>query len=318
MLKAENLCKYFTVRHSPLARIGHHDHVVKAIDGISLHLKNGEILGLIGESGSGKTTLAKTLAGLYHPTGGSVYYHGADIFSLSKEKYRSFRREVQLIFQDPDSTLDPRMTVKAILEEPLLIHRLGDARERDRLIIRVMEQVNLAGSCLGRYPSELSGGQRQRVAISRILLLEPQIIIADEPLAGLDNLVGTQILRLLLDLRKRLSLGYLLISHDLNLVTAVCDRISVIYRGKIVETIDGGRFDKEACHPYTDFLRGILEDKAEENLQNHDLHQHIGESSDRCPYVEKCPRRTTVCGQIEPLLQGLNAGHSVRCHLVHS
>jgi peptide/nickel transport system ATP-binding protein len=316
MLKAENISKYFIVHHNLLARIGHRDHIVKALDGVSLNLKKGEILGLIGESGSGKTTLAKTLVGLYRPTAGSVYYYDADISSLDREKYRSFHREVQILFQDPDSTLDPRMTVKTLLEEPLLIHRVGNARERHHRISQMMEQVNLTKSFLGRYPSELSGGQRQRVAIARVLLLEPQIIVADEPLAGLDSIVGMQILRLLLDLKNKFNLSYLLISHDLNLVNSVCDRMSVICRGKIVETIDGERFDNEACHPYTDFLRGVVEDKTDELLQNHDLHQHHQESSDSCSYVDSCPHRTEICRHKTPLLRDLRAGHSISCHMV--
>ena len=316
MLKAENLSKYFIVHHNPLGRIGHRDHIVKAVDGVSLNLNKAEILGIIGESGSGKTTLAKTLVGLYSPTGGSICYRNADISSLDRERYRSFRREVQIVLQDPDSTLDPRMTVKTLLEEPLRIHRVGNSQERQKRICQAMEQVNLAKSLLGRYPSELSGGQRQRVAIARVLLLEPQIIVADEPLAGLDRIVGMQILRLLLDLKKEFDLSYLLISHDLNVVISVCDRISVIYRGKIVETIDGERFDNEACHPYTDFLRGAFEDSVDKLLQNGDMHQGAPGSSSRCSYVDNCPSRASICSQYEPQLGDLGAGHLVRCHLV--
>jgi len=316
MLKAENLSKHFILHHNPLSRIGHHDHVVKALDSISLDINPGEITGCIGESGSGKTTLAKTLVGLFWPTGGSVTYQNTDVSTMDKASLREFHRQVQIIFQDPDSTFDPRMTVKSLLEEPLLIHHIGSRHERLKQIARAIEQVNLSDSYLNRYPSELSGGQRQRIAIARALLLNPKIIIADEPLAGLDSIVKIQVLRLILDLKHRLNLGFLLISHDLDLVSAVCDFIHVIYHGKIVESISGADFDTEACHPYTNFLRGISTDAVDDLLQDHDVHHSVTASASRCPYVDGCVLRTHDCFHHEPALRDLGNGHALRCHVV--
>jgi peptide/nickel transport system ATP-binding protein len=315
VLKAENVSKHFLIHHNPLVRLGHHDHLIKAVDGVSFELYKGDLTGLIGESGSGKTTLAKTLVGLYRPTSGRVYYENRDISALEKQEYRKFRREVQMIFQDPDSTLDPRMTVKTLLEEPLRIHHLGDGEKRKQQIIQVMSQVNLSESFLSRYPSELSGGQRQRLAVGRALLLGPLVIVADEPLAGLDSIIRTQILGLLLEIKKELGLSYLLVTHDLEMAEAVCNRIAVFNRGQIVEFLDGEGFEKKARHPYTEYLKNGA-NISPVALVDHDVHHNPLTSFEGCSFVANCPHRTAVCMQSMPELREIDKGHSVRCHVV--
>lgn len=315
MLKAENVSRHFIIHHNPLVRLGHRDHLIKAVDGVSFELHAGEITGLIGESGSGKTTLAKILVGLYRPTSGRVLYENRDISLLEKTDYRRFRREVQMIFQDPDSTLDPRMTVKALLEEPLRIQHLGDAEQRKQHIKKVMAQVNLAETFLSRYPSELSGGQRQRLAVARALLPGPRVIVADEPLAGLDSIIRTQILKLLLEIKKELGLTYLLVTHDLDMAAAVCNRIAVFYRGQIVEYLDGADFEKKACHPYTEYLKNSP-DIVASPATDHDVHHVSVESLEGCSFAAYCPHRTAICTQSMPELREVEAGHGVRCHVV--
>jgi peptide/nickel transport system ATP-binding protein len=312
MLKAENISKHFVIHHNPLVRLHHRDHLIRAVDGVSLELRPGDLTGLIGESGSGKTTLAKTLVGLYQPTSGCIYYQNRDISGLEKPDYRRFRREVQMIFQDPDSTLDPRMTLKELMEEPLRIQHQGDVQQRKRQIQRTMAQVNLAESFLGRFPSELSGGQRQRLAIARTLLMEPRLIVADEPLAGLDSIIRMQILRLLLEIKKELGLTYLLVTHDLEMAAAVCSRIAVFYRGQIVEFLDGADFENKALHPYTAFLKKGAEDSPP-SVSDHDLHHVRTGQSGGCSFAAHCPQRIAICTQQIPELEEIEAGHGVRC-----
>ncbi len=317
MLKAEKVSKNFIIHHHPLIRLGHHDHLIKAVDGVSLELSPGDLTGLIGESGSGKTTLAKTLVGLYRPTSGRILYEKSDISLLEKDKYRQFRREVQMIFQDSDSTLDPRMTAIMLLEEPLKIQKIGNQKQRKEQIKRVMSQVNLAESFFNRYPSELSGGQRQRLAVARALLLNPRVIVADEPLAGLDSIIRMQILRLLLELKKELGLTYLLITHDLEIAAAVCSHIIVFYRGQIVEYLDGSEFEKKACHPYTEYLKKGSEISFSDSGE-HDLHHPAAGFPGGCFFAANCPHRTTVCTQDLPELKEIQKGHGVRCWEIKS
>jgi len=313
MLEVRDLKQSFVVRHNPLARFHHPDHVIRAVDGVSFSVSAGHVFGIIGESGSGKTTLARTILRLCEPDGGSVSYRGQDVLALSGAGLKQFRREVQPVFQDADSTLDPRQHVGAILEEPLLIHAFGDKPERRRRIAEVLEQVNLSSSFMERHPSEISGGQRQRVAVARALLLGPEMLIADEPTSGLDPLVATQLLALLLRLRGERNLSLVLISHDLATVMYAADRIAVMYRGRFVEMADGENLERDARHPYTRFLLGV-EARLPDAPLLEGVHEHVHEAGEGCPYLHACPHHRHECHHLAPPLREVAPGHLVACH----
>ena len=313
MLDVRDLQRYFVVRHNPLARFHHPDHLIRAVDSVSFSVAKGEVFGIIGESGSGKTTLARTILRLTEPTGGSVRYRGTDVFAMDTAALKRFRREVQPVFQDADSTLDPRQHVGAILEEPLLIHGVGHSADRHRRVSDMLEHVNLSPSFMERHPSELSGGQRQRVALARSLLLEPVVLIADEPTSGLDPLVSTQILALLLRLRQERGLTLVLISHDLATVAYAADRIAVMYRGRFVELAGGDGFERDALHPYTRFLFG-LEARLPDAPLLEGVHEHFHEAEEGCAYLHACPHHLHECHHAAPPLREVAPGHFVSCH----
>ncbi len=294
-------------------RLHHRDHVVRAVDGVTFSVNEGQIFSIVGESGSGKTTLAKCILRLYHATGGAVIYRNESVFEMNKREIIQFRRKVQPIFQDADSTLDPRHNVYAILEEPLLIHRLGDRTDRERRISAAIEKVNLPSSLLGRHPCELSGGQRQRVAIARALLLNPDVIIADEPISGLDPVVATQVLDLLTTLRRTSGITIVLISHDLDTISYASDRIAVMYRGKIVEMINSDCFD-DVRHPYARFLKGIGSEVPKARFPE-SVHRLSHEKHEGCSYAEHCLQRIGVCDRTPPELRQVAHGHHVACHV---
>ncbi|AAW39322.1 ATP-binding cassette domain-containing protein [Dehalococcoides mccartyi] len=310
MLKAENLSVHFVVRHNPLVRLKHPDHTIRAVSDVSIELKNGEILGLVGESGSGKTTLARALAGLVRPSGGQVLYRGSDLQKMDAFEFKKYRREVQLILQDSDSTLDPRMRLVELLEEPLKINRHLDKAERQDLVSAIMEKTFIPPSLAGRYPTELSGGQRQRVSLARTLLVRPKIIITDEPLSGLDTILRYQLLKLMLELKEEYGLSYLLISHDLQMISSVCNRVAVMYRGKLVEVMESGNMSS-AVHPYTKMLLAGLALGLEEG---HDLHHHA-EDGQGCGFAGRCPVHLPICHQETPFLKEVSENHLCACHL---
>jgi len=317
MLEVRDLKKHFRIRHNPLARLrGHHDHIVRAVDGVTFEIAEGEVLGLVGESGCGKTTLAKTMLRLYLPTEGEVLFRGQSIFGMRTNELKSLRREMQVVFQDSNSTLDPRMDAGHMLEEPLLLHHMGDRSKRRRLIASMMERVKLSPAFLTRHPAELSGGQRQRLSMARALIIEPRLVIADEPLAGLDPVVSTQLLDLTLSLKREMGLTYLFISHDLSTVTYASDRIAVMYKGRIVEIIDGERFQSGALHPYTRFLQSPERTPVEPEI-NGDIHHHHRNGETGCVFFERCPERVAMCSESSPALRDIAPGHKVACHLVN-
>ncbi|MBN1856802.1 MAG: ABC transporter ATP-binding protein [Dehalococcoidia bacterium] len=315
MLKVRDLHKNFVVGHGALGRFQHPDHVIKAVDGVSFDVAAGEILGIVGESGSGKTTLARTILRLSRADSGSVRYRGVEVLDMQGKELKQFRREVQPIFQDADSTLDPHQSVSSILQEPLLIHGVGDEEQRRWAVSAVMRNVNLAPSFLNRHPSELSGGQRQRVAMGRALLLEPRLIVADEPTSGLDPLVAAQILSLLLGLKRERGLSIVLITHDLDTVAYASDRVGVMYRGRVVETIGGAEFRHGALHPYTRLLLGLDEMLGQPVLQE-GVHEHVHVFEQGCAYVNSCPHHVHECHHDSPALREVSPGHFVACHVV--
>jgi peptide/nickel transport system ATP-binding protein len=316
MLEIRGLKKHFRIRHNPLARLrGHHDHIIKAVDEVTFQMREGEVLGLVGESGCGKTTLAKTILRLYLPTDGDVLFRGRSVFRTRGSELKELRRNMQVVFQDSNSTLDPRMDAGHLLEEPLLLHKMGERSERHRLIASMMEMVRLSPAFLTRHPSELSGGQRQRLSIARALIIEPRLVIADEPLAGLDPIVSTQLLDLVLSLQREMGLTYLFISHDLSTVTYASDRIAVMYKGKIVEIIDGDRFELGGLHPYTRFLQSP-EPLLPESETNGDVHLQHQNGDGGCVFRQKCPHRTGICSEVCPPLREVAPTHRVACHLV--
>ena len=232
LVAARDLKKIYPIRRGLL---GHHAGDVRAVDGVSLDIRRGETLALVGESGSGKSTLGRLLLRLIVPTSGNIEFDGQDLLALDRERLRQIRRRMQIIFQDPYSSLNPTMTVRAIVREPLTIHRLGSRKERDERTAELLSLVGLMKELAGRYPHELSGGERQRVGIARALALEPDFLVADEPVTALDVSVQAQILNLLLGLQEELGLTYLFIAHDLRVVEHVSDRVAVMHRGKLVE-----------------------------------------------------------------------------------
>jgi len=315
VLNVRDLRKHYVIGHGPLGRFQHPDHVIRAVDGVSFTVEEREVFGIVGESGSGKTTLARTMLRLCPATGGMVRFRNEDVLSMEPTALKAFRRQVQPIFQDADSTLDPRQSVLSVLEEPLLIHDLGDRRQRSEMIRKVLDRVNLSPSLLARHPSEMSGGQRQRVAMGRALLLEPSLLIADEPTSGLDPLVATQILALLLELRRESGLSVVLISHDLDTVAYAADRVGVMYRGRLVEVIGGEAFSSGALHPYSRVLLGLDHASGEQVLEEgvHE-HEHVLETG--CPYVDLCVHHLHECHHEAPPLREVWPGHFVACHAV--
>jgi oligopeptide/dipeptide ABC transporter ATP-binding protein len=231
---------------------------VKAVDGVSLHIGPGETLGLVGESGCGKSTLGKAVVRLLKPTSGSVSFNGTDITRMSQRALRPLRRDFQMIFQDPVESLDPRMSVRSIIEEPLLIHRIGSRSDRVRMVNELLDRVGLPSSAGERYSFEFSGGQRQRIGIARALALKPKLIVCDEPVSALDVSIQSQILNLLVELQRELGLSYLFIAHDLSVVKHVSDRVAVMYLGKIVELAPSESIYRDPRHAYTKALLSAI------------------------------------------------------------
>ncbi|MEY5013590.1 MAG: hypothetical protein RLZ22_821 [Verrucomicrobiota bacterium] len=255
LLTVSNLRMHFPVRGGIIPRqVG----AVKAVDGVSLHIGPGETLGLVGESGCGKSTLGKAVVRLLKPTSGNINFNGTDISHMHQRTLRPLRRDFQMIFQDPVESLDPRMSVRAIIEEPLLIHRIGTRADRTRMVNELLDRVGLPSSAAERYPFEFSGGQRQRIGIARALALKPKLIVCDEPVSALDVSIQSQILNLLIELQRELGLSYLFIAHDLSVVKHVSDRVAVMYLGKIVELASSESIYRDPRHAYTKALLSAI------------------------------------------------------------
>ena len=293
--------------------------VNRAVNNVDLTIMQGETLGLVGESGCGKSTLGRCIARLYKPTAGKIHYQGADLASLGQKALLPYRRDIQMIFQDPMESLNARHTVQEILEEPLVIHGIGSASDRRKEVNRLLDLVGLPKRSATRFPFEFSGGQRQRIGIARAIALRPKLIICDEPVSALDVSIQSQILNLLLDLQSEFGLAYLFIAHDLAVVKHISDRIAIMYLGQIVETASGDTVYQDPRHPYTQSLISAIPVpdptmKKERIILSGDVPSPIAPPSG-CHFHPRCPACFEPCAETAPELKETDAEHSVRCHL---
>jgi len=296
--------------------------VLKAVDGVNFRIHRGAVFGLVGESGSGKTTIGRLLLGLLQPTSGGVCFDGTDLTALNDSRMRKFRRRMQIVFQDPYSSLDPRMTIGNALLAPMKIQNLNRGRQRERAI-DLLERVGLSAADMERYPHEFSGGQRQRIGIARALAVDPEFIVADEPVSALDVSIRSQVLNLFKELQEELHLTYLFISHDLSVVQFISDQVAIVYMGKIVETGPADIFYRSHRHPYTRSLLAAIpqpDPNLEQNKPEFSLEGEIASPINPppgCRFFSRCPLRVDACRLETPPLTEIAAGHRVACFRVH-
>ncbi|HWO97030.1 MAG TPA: dipeptide ABC transporter ATP-binding protein [Bacillus sp. (in: firmicutes)] len=316
LLQVKGLKKHFPIKGGLFSKeIGS----VKAVDGLSFEVKKGETLGIVGESGCGKSTTGRLLLRLIEPTDGQVIFEEKEVTSLSNSEMRKLRREMQMVFQDPFASLNPRHTIEKILEEPLIVHGIGNKEERKRKVREMLEVVGLSGYHANRYPHQFSGGQRQRIGIARALMTNPKLIIADEPVSALDVSIQSQVLNLLEDLQKEFQLTYIFISHDLGVVRHICDRVGVMYLGQMVELSESEKIYEKPLHPYTEALLSAVpvpdpDFKREQIVLQGDLpspsNPPVG-----CPFHTRCGKCMDICKTARPELREIEPNHFVACHL---
>ena len=314
LLEAHDLCHYFR-----LAGTWGKGPLLKAVDGVSLSLFAGETLGLVGESGCGKSTLGRLALALLPPTSGHIVFAGEDLARVSHKRLKELRREIQIIFQDPYSSLNPRMTVGQILEEPYIIHNLGTRRERRAWVAELLQEVGLTEEVLDRYPHEFSGGQRQRLGIARALALKPKLIVADEPVSALDVSIQAQILNLLAELQQRHGLTYLFISHDLSVISQISNRVAVMYVGKLMEMASREVMAAARLHPYTEALLAAVPRPTPERTFNPPALKGEPPSPvnvpSGCPFHPRCPEaQFPICKETVPPFRETASDHWVACH----
>ena len=314
LLAVRDLKKHFPIKSGLLGRT---TSSVKAVDGISFDVMPGEVVGLVGESGSGKTTAGRTILRLVEPTSGEIVFDGTDIARIPAPAMRDWRRRMQIIFQDPYASLNPRMTVGEIVGQALKIHRLASGADMEDRVVQLLQKVGLASSAVRRYPHEFSGGQRQRIGIARALAVSPQFIVADEPVSALDVSIQAQVLNLLLDLKSELQLTLLFIAHDLSVVEYISDRVIVMYLGKIMEVAPARELYRNPVHPYTQALLSAIPVpdptvRRERVILQGDIPSPINPPSG-CVFRTRCPIAAPECAKVEPPLEAVGPGHFKAC-----
>jgi len=319
LLQAENLVKHYPILGGVFLK---EVASVKAVDGVTLTVAKGETLGLVGESGCGKTTLGRALLRLEEPTSGSVHFNGENILDYNSEQLRNLRREMQIIFQDPFSSLNPRKTVRHIIGEPLLVHGMGNRKARDERVLELMEVVGLRKEHMRRYPHQFSGGQRQRIGVARALALNPKLIVCDEAVSALDVSIQAQVVNLLKDLQEEFDLTYLFISHDLSVVEHISDRVAVMYLGKIVESTTSDKLYRRPLHPYTQALLSaspVPDPQASRNriILKGDVPSPI-DPPPGCRFHTRCLFAKEICHKREPTYREVDKDHWVACFFAGS
>ncbi|MFM6196460.1 MAG: ABC transporter ATP-binding protein [Dolichospermum sp.] len=322
LIRVENLQKHFPVMQGILLQ--RQVATLKAVDGLTFNIQRGETLSLVGESGCGKSTTGRMILQLSRPTGGKIYFENTDLTHLTEKELRPFRRKMQMIFQDPYSSLNPRMTVGKIISEPLIIHQFGNQNIIKNRVKEILELVGLNSNLINRYPHEFSGGQQQRIGIARALAMNPDFIVCDEPIAALDVSIQAQVINLMQCLQKNLGLTYLFIAHDLSVVRHISDQVAVMYLGKIVELADRISLYENPLHPYTQALLSAvpipdpeLEAKRQRILLTGEVPSPINPPTG-CRFCSRCPEVMEQCRLEEPPLKDIGSHHWVACHLYSS
>ncbi len=319
ILRVDNLVKHFPILAGVFQRqVG----VVHAVDGISFDIRKGETFGLVGESGCGKSTAGRTILQLYRPTSGKVYFRDTDLTTLKGEDLRRMRTEMQMIFQDPYASLNPRMTIREIVGEPLLVHDMAKNKQIDEKVDQLLDTVRLNPGFASRYPHEFSGGQRQRIGIARALALEPDFIVCDEPISALDVSIQAQVINLLEDLQAKLGLTYLFIAHDLSMVRHISDRVAVMYLGILAEAAQRNELYHHPVHPYTQALLSavpvpdpFVEEKRQRIILEGDVPSPVNPPSG-CRFRTRCPLAEKICAEQVPVWREVGPDHWVACHMV--
>ncbi|MBY0085676.1 MULTISPECIES: dipeptide ABC transporter ATP-binding protein [Brevibacillus] len=318
LLEVKSLTKHFTSKQGFFSK----EKVVRAVDGVNLAVYPGETVSIVGESGCGKSTTGRCILRLIEPTDGEVFFEGQDIRKLNESELRRARRNMQLVFQDPFASLNPRKTIGQLLEDPLIIHGIGNSAERRKQVEEMIQIVGLSKQQLDRFPHEFSGGQRQRIGIARALILRPKLIVADEPVSALDVSIQAQILNLMQDLQKEFNLTYLFISHDLSVVRHISDRVAVMYLGKVVEVADKQSLYEKPTHPYTQALLSAVPVPnphltTQRIILEGDLPSPAKPPSG-CTFHPRCRHCMDICKTVAPVASEVSTGHFVTCHLDQS